>query len=267
MSLRDFFQGATLEIEDLYLLEAFQIGYLPGWAPERALAAVLWAYPSIKRFLLKKNPALEEFIEHAMEQHGPGADQQELDTCEDELLWTIADLLIYNKCPEFYDAMEFHDWGFCEVTDITRLEERVVIDGGAGTGRVTLAAASKARYVFAVEPVGRLRQFIREKAAAAGLSNVFVMDGFLHQIPLPDGFADVLITSHALGWCLEAELREFERVVKPGGYIVHCPGTAEVPSEEETHTRLISPDWGYAYARFQATAAWKRKYSKRLPDQ
>jgi len=51
MSLGNLFKGVSLEVEDLYLLEAFQIGYFPGWVPERELAVVLWAYPSIKRFL------------------------------------------------------------------------------------------------------------------------------------------------------------------------------------------------------------------------
>lgn len=264
MSLREFFRGATLEVEDLYLLEAFQISYFPGWVPEREFAAVLWAYPSIKRFLLKKNPLIGELVERVMAQYGPAADEQELAAFEDELVWTIADLLIYSKCPEFYDAMEFHGWDFGEVTGITPLEDKVVIDGGAGTGRVALEAAQTARQVFAVEPVARLRQFVREKAATVGLDNVYVMDGFLHAIPLPDEFADVLITAHALGWYLENELQEFGRVVKSGGFIIHCPGTAEIPSEEERHKRLISPDWGYAYARYETPDGWKRKYWKQV---
>jgi ubiquinone/menaquinone biosynthesis C-methylase UbiE len=177
-------------------------------------------------------------------------------------VWTIADLLVYNRCPEVYDALEFHGWDFGEVTRITPLDDKVVIDGGAGTGRVTLEAAQAARHVFSVEPVARLRQYIREKAAALGLDNVFVMDGFLHAIPLTDGFADVLITSHALGWDLERELQEFERVVKPGGAIIHCPGTADSPYDRDTHMRLVSPEWGYAYARYQQSDGWKRKYWK-----
>jgi ubiquinone/menaquinone biosynthesis C-methylase UbiE len=121
-----------------------------------------------------------------------------------------------------------------------------------------------ARFVFAVEPVGRLRHFIRDKASRRELDNLFVVDGFLHAIPFPDGFADVLITSHALGWRLEDELAEFERVVKAGGTILHCPGTAEIEAEEPTHQRLISPEWGYSVSRFMEADGRKRKYWKRL---
>jgi hypothetical protein len=259
---RELFRDATLDVEDLYLLETFQIDYLPGWVPEREFAAVLWAYPSIERFLVKRKPAFREFIQQAKSKNGPAANPQELAECEDKVAWTIADLLVYNRCPEAYDGLGFHDWDFGELTAVTPLEDKVVIEGGAGTGRVTLDAAWMARHVFAVEPVSMLRHFIREKAAAAGLTNVFVLDGYNHAIPLPDGFADVLITSHALGWYLEEELKEFERVVKSGGTIIHCPGTADNPWEEETHALLISPDWGYACARYQEPDGWKRKYWK-----
>jgi SAM-dependent methyltransferase len=259
------FKGVSLEVDDLYLLEDFQIGYFPGWVPERELAAVLWAYPSIKSFLEKKCPSIADFIMKVMAEYGQVADQQELAECSDTLVWTIADLLVYNKCPESYDELEFHNWDFHEVTNITPLGQKVVIDGGSGTGRVAIEAALTARQVFAVEPVARLRRFIREKALKSGLSNVFVIDGFLHAIPLPDGFADVLITSHALSWQLEDELIEFERVVKKGGFIIHCPGTAEATAEEEDdHYRLISPDWQYEFSRYRESDGWKRKYWKQL---
>jgi SAM-dependent methyltransferase len=264
-AFRRMFQGCSLEVEDLFLLESFQIGYLPGWVPEREFAAVLWAYPILQRFLLKKHPPLANHIKDCMGRYGPAADEEQLATFSDELAWTIADLLVFNKCPEVYDGLEFHNWDFGEVTGIIALDGKRVIDGGAGTGRVALEAALSAAEVFAVEPVGRLRQFMRKKAAEAGLQNVFVVDGFLHAIPLPDGFADVLITSHALGWQLENELREFERVVRPGGHIIHCPGTAEIPSEEEQHRRLVSAESGYRSARYQETGGWKRKYWKQVP--
>ncbi len=261
---RSMFPGLDLEVEDLYLLEAFQIGYLPGWVSERALAAVLWAYPSLKRFLLYKHPPIRDLVESAMLRHGPVEDAETLAACGQALVWTIADLLVYNKCPEVYDGLAFHGWDWSEITAVVALEGRVVIDGGAGTGRVALEAAQTARYVWAVEPVGRLRRFIRDRASRQGLDNLSVVDGFLHAIPVPDRFADVLITSHALGWQLEDELAEFERVVKPGGTILHCPGTAEIEAEEPTHQRLISPDWRYSVSRFAGADGRKRKYWKHL---
>ncbi len=261
---REIFKGVSLEIEDLYLLESFQIGYFRDLVPEKECAAVLHAYPSIRRFLVRKCSDITDYIERVLAQHSPASDEKELAACIDKIVWTVADLIVYNKCPEAYDSLEFHNWDFREITLITPLEDKVVIDCGAGTGRITLEAARTAGLVYAIEPVGRLRQFIREKAAGSYLKNVYVMDGFLHSIPLPDSFADVLITSHALGWQLQEELWEFERVTKKGGFIIHCPGTAKVPPEEHVHHRLISPDWGYEYAEYQESDGWKRKYWKQL---
>ena len=258
------FRGVQLGVEDLYLLEGFQIGYFPGWVSERDLAAVLRAYPSIKRFLEAKCPSISSFVEEATAGFGPAADQRELAECEDRLVWTIADVLVYNKCPEAYDQQEFHGWDFREVTSITSLDDKVVVDVGAGTGRVALEAALSARHVFAVEPVARLRGFVREKASNAGYEHVYVVDGFGHDVPLPNDVADVLITSHALGWRLEDELAEFERLVKPGGTIIHCPGTAENEREQDQHLRLVSPEWSYEFARFKEADGWKRKYRKQV---
>lgn len=173
-----------------------------------------------------------------------------------------------HQMPDLYDGLEFHGWDFAEVTSITPLVGKVVVEVGAGTGRLALEAAVTADTVFAVEPVARLRQFTREKAAQQGLCNVHVLDDLGHAIPLPDGFADVVITSHALGLRLEEELEEFERVAMTGGYIIHCPGTAETPhdkSENEQHERLVSLEWGYEFSRYREADGWKRKYWKHLP--
>jgi len=260
----DLFEKAPLEIEDLFLLEAFQIGYLPGWIPEREFAEVLFAHPSIERFLRKKCPQVETFVDRLKREFRASVDSHELKNFEKRVLAAISDLLVYNLYPEIYDSAEFHAWDFGEVTSIARLDGKVVLDCGAGTGRVALEAAKSAHRVFAIEPVARLREFIREKAARLELSNLFVVDGFLHSIPFPDGFADVLITSPALGWRLQEELKEFERVVGQGGYIIHCPGTADKQSEDDTHTVLVSPEWGYRLSKYEESDGWKRKYWKRL---
>jgi len=262
---KKFFEGATLEVEDLYLLEAFQPTYWPGWAPERELAAVLWGHPAIKRFLLKKCPEITDFIGVVQKKFGPASSPEELADCEDILVWSIADLLVYNKCPEVYDGLAFHNWDFKEITRITPLDRKTVIEGGAGTGQVTCRLAKCAATVFAVEPVSRLRDFIRDKARKAGLKNIFVLDGFLHTIPLPDNYTDIFITSHALGWHLEEELIEFERVVKPGGFIIHCPGTALSSGDDDpTHLALVSPQWAYGVSEYPEPDGPKRKYWKQV---
>lgn len=254
----------SLKVEDLCLLEEFQINYLPGWIPEREFAAVLWAHPLIKSVMLKKCPDIEDFIERIMDQFGPVASNSELLSYSKKVVNTISDMLGYNVAPEIYDAQEFHCWDFCEVTNIVSLIGKTVFDIGSGTGRVALEAAEHADIVFAVEPVQRLRRFIRDKSIYLGLENVFVVDGFGHSIPFPNRFADVLITSHALGWHLDKELAEFERVIRPGGFIIHCPGTGDWEGDRKQHERLIGPSWSYEFARYREADGPKRKYWKQV---
>lgn len=263
--LRRVFEGVDLHVEDLYLLEPFQIEYFPGWVPQRELASVLWAHPAIDRFLRTRAPAIAMFLDATKARHSSPADRSDLTQSEDTVIWTIADLIVYNKCPEVYDRLEFHNWDFGEVTNITPLKGRVVVEVGSGTGRVALEAAASASAVVAVEPVRRLRHFIRDKAQQWDRRNIRVVAGFGHDIPLPDDSADVVITSHALGWRLDDELAEFERVVAPAGYIIHCPGTAEIGAEEQQHRRLVESAWNYRFARYREADGWKRKYWKQLP--
>lgn len=257
------FAGAILEIDDLFLLESFQIAYLPGWVPEREFASVLTARPEIRRFLVTRCPEVSEFVDSVIQKHAERVDDEKLASYGDTVVWTIADLLVYNKCPEVYDRLPFHNWDFTEVTSISDLTGKTVIDGGSGTGRVAVEAAETAAVVFAVEPVSRLRQFIRTKAEQKGLSNLYVTDGFVHALPFPDSFADVVITSHALGWKLQRELKEFERVVKKPGVIIHCPGTA-VGSEDDTHGVLTKAPWSYKFSEYDEADGRKRKYWKEI---
>ena len=75
----------------------------------------------------------------------------------------------------------------------------------------------RARTVFAVEPVATLRAYMRAKAARLGIGNLYVLDGTLDAIPLPPGTADLLVTCRAIGWNLQAELTEIERILRPDG--------------------------------------------------
>lgn len=244
--LRKMFAGAVLEIDDLFLLESFQIAYFPGWVPEREFAIALAARPEIKRFLVTRCPEVSEFIDSLIRKHAEPVDDAELARCNDTVVWTIADIIVYNKCPGVYDRLPFHNWDFAEVTSIVDLAGKIVIDCGSGTGRVALEAAQTAALVYAVEPVSRLRQFIRAKAQQKGVANLYVIDGFLHAIPFPDSFADVVITSHALAWDLEKELPEFDRVVKHPGVIIHRPGGPD----GDRHDVLTSPPWSYEFSEY-----------------
>jgi arsenite methyltransferase len=102
-------------------------------------------------------------------------------------------------------------------------EERVV-DVGCGAGLDTLIAAQHvgpSGRVIAVDMTSEMRQKTTEGAAAMGLHNVDVREGFAESLPVEDGWADVVISNGVVNLCPDkrAVFREMFRVLSPGGRI------------------------------------------------
>jgi ubiquinone/menaquinone biosynthesis C-methylase UbiE len=137
---------------------------------------------------------------------------------------------------------------------------RIVLDIGSGTGKLAfIAAQNAAAAVYPVEPVGNLRVFLREKASRLGYKHVYPGDGLITQIPFADGFADITLCGHVYGDKPEGELAELERVTRPGGMVILCPGTSM--TENSTHEVLAAH--GYQWAIFEEPGDGpKRKYWK-----
>lgn len=218
-------------VDDLFLLETHQIASLVERAPGRELAAVLHSHPRLRRFLVTRHPPIEGALTALLAEHQP-VPAEAMAACEQAVAWELADWIAYQRAPDTYDTGARVDWDLAAVTEIVALDDKVVIDAGAGTGRVALAAAAHARHVFAVEPVANLRRYLQEKATGRGIENLFVIDGFLHSMPLPTGSADILLTCQAVGWNLPAELAEIERVVAPGGIAMHLFGAPDAVSPD-----------------------------------
>jgi hypothetical protein len=72
------FAGAILEVDDLFLLESFQIAYLPGWVPEREFGAVLHARPAIARYLVTRCPEVSGYVAAVLREHAAPVDPEEL---------------------------------------------------------------------------------------------------------------------------------------------------------------------------------------------
>jgi SAM-dependent methyltransferase len=90
-------------------------------------------------------------------------------------------------------------------------DSQLVVELGAGTGKLTRAVAALGVRVVAVEPDSRMLAVLR------GLELEGV-EGSAEAIPFDDGVADGVVAGSSLHWFeLEAALREIHRVLRPGG--------------------------------------------------
>ena len=87
----------------------------------------------------------------------------------------------------------------------------LVVELGAGTGKLTRAVAMLGVRIVAVEPDSRMLAVLR----GLGLEGV---EGSAEAIPFEDGVADAVVAGSSLHWFeLETALREMHRVLRPGG--------------------------------------------------
>ena len=258
----DWLDVSELSFNSLLLLERVQISWFPGWVREDTLALALGANPAVEWFLRHKCPEVQGWLDGVMARRRP-ADPREVHEAERAIMRTINDLLVYVVDPAIYDAQPFLGWDSQELTSLVDFAGKTVVDVGAGTGRLAFVAAeSGAAAVFAVEPIGNLRAYIRDKAAKRGLTNIYTVDGIITRIPFPDAFADVVMGGHVFGDDPEREYHEMARVTKRGGMVILCPGNND--KDEGWHDYLVGQR--FEWSRFEEPGdGAKRKYWKPMP--
>ncbi len=97
-----------------------------------------------------------------------------------------------------------------------------VVDAGSGAGFDALIAArmvGSGGRVVGIDMTPEMLSKARAGADDMGMTHVEFREAFIEQLPLPDDFADVLISNGVLNLTLDKEdtLREWARVLKPGG--------------------------------------------------
>lgn len=114
---------------------------------------------------------------------------------------------------------------------ITPLENRVVLDLGAGTGRLASLLAPLAASVHAFDIAPDMLRVCREKLTKSGLTNWEVNIADHRQLPVDDRSADLVVSGWSVSYLavwnpdswraeLDKALDEMKRVLKPGSYIV-----------------------------------------------
>jgi malonyl-CoA O-methyltransferase len=108
-----------------------------------------------------------------------------------------------------------------ERLDLVRLDPRVVLDAGAGTGAGALALKRRyprARVVAFDLAVGMLVETGRRQTLLRRFARVC---GDAARLPFGDGSAELIFSNLMIQWCndLDEVLREFRRVLAPGGLL------------------------------------------------
>ncbi len=125
-NLKKRFQSITLNVEDLFLLESFQIKYLIDRVPKKEFTALLRANPTIHNHFVSIYPPIGGFISDLFKEYTTEENSKTIeDNCSD-LLWEIADLIIYNKHPEIYDSNVEINWSINEIIPAKFLEGKIV---------------------------------------------------------------------------------------------------------------------------------------------
>ncbi|GAA5113345.1 class I SAM-dependent methyltransferase [Alloalcanivorax gelatiniphagus] len=98
---------------------------------------------------------------------------------------------------------------------LTGGEAKVVLELGAGTGKLTRALVDQGHAVFATEPDEAMLAILRER-----VPEVSAKVATAEAIPANDRSVDVVVVAQAFHWFdHEAALAEIGRVLKPGGHV------------------------------------------------
>ena len=218
------------------LFERFQIRLMMescGWHNKsaewkRSMGIALNANPAVKWYLTNRCPECAAIVAELTANVPLLTDADEIRSAEIYTLKSVEDFIIYTTPELMAESCDFiRGWSKEHLFNLTDLADKVVLDIGAGSGRLAFAAAERAAQVYASEPVGTLREFMRERIINEDIANIRVLDGIITEIPFPANTFDIVMSGHVLGDDWDSELAEIARVCKPSGWLLNCPGDSE----------------------------------------
>jgi SAM-dependent methyltransferase len=126
-------------------------------------------------------------------------------------------ILVYELEPDRWSALADAEPVHPGILPALDCDGARVIEAAAGSGRLTLPLARRARTLIAVEPSAALRHRLAARLPAGSA----IVAGVNRRLPITDGWADLVIACAAIGPHPpiggEAVLAEFARCVRPGG--------------------------------------------------
>jgi len=235
------------------LMERFQIRLMmesSGWGDNKAewrhnMGVALNANPAVKWYFEHKCPECKDTIQDITKNAPSITDAAEIRKAEVCALASVEDFVTHTT-PEVMatNCQYIREWDKERLYEMADFKDKIVLDVGSGSGRLTFAAAALAKEVYASEPVETLRAFIRAKAKEENLSNVRVAEALVTSIPYPDDSFDIVMSGHVVGDEWDGEIAELTRVCKPGGWLLDCPGDEVAHSyQHKEQSELVKRGW------------------------
>lgn len=238
----------------LLFLERFQIRIMlqsNGWRMNSAewksnLSIAINANPVVKWYLQRRCPECAPLIDELASGEFAGVSAEQIRAAEVYVLASVEDFVIYTTPEVMAEKCDFiSGWSKERLFQLADFTGKTVLDVGAGSGRLAFAAAEKAAWVYASEPVGTLREFMRDKISGEDIRNVRVLDGLITELPFPDNTFDIVMSGHVIGDDWDAEIAEITRVCKSGGWLINCPGDSKF--DISPRPELTSRGWEEIY--------------------
>ena len=209
---------------------------------ETAMAIALKANPKVAWLFRQKCPEMADKLEALNAQAHEVYTPRQIRAAEIRVMDEFEDFVIYTTPYVMAEKCDFiYGWDKERLYELCDLEGKIVLDVGSGTGRLAFAAAEKAAFVVASEPVDSLREFMRDRIAGKGIRNMRVCDGFCHCLPFPDNSFDVVMSGHVVGDFFREEVNELTRIVRSGGWLLDVPGDQHC--ETGRNEQLLADDW------------------------
>jgi len=109
-----------------------------------------------------------------------------------------------------------------ERLDVVKLQPKVILDIGSGTGVATAALAKRYKKAQIIALDFALPMLHKTRKRGSWLRRPACVCGDAEQLPFIDNSIDLIYSNAAIQWCtdLEGTFREFLRVLRPGGLLM-----------------------------------------------